>query len=93
MRKTIFSFTLLATFALASCGGKDNSCSTSKISDAAEKVSDAGIAYTSDPTNTQKCQDYKDAVDDYLETVDGCPDVSQEQIDAVKQGIAGLNCQ
>ncbi len=92
MKKSILSVAFLAALAFASCGDKDKSCKADDIKDAVTKVTEAATAYALDPTNSQKCKDYKSSVDDYVETVDGCPDVSQADIDAIKDGVKNLTC-
>ncbi|REA63730.1 hypothetical protein DSL64_04675 [Dyadobacter luteus] len=63
-KSTIAVFTTFVTVLFLSCGGKDNSPSPVNCSNNAEKATAAATALASDPTNTAKCEAYKNAIRD-----------------------------
>ena len=108
MIKSLLSVVLLsATLLCIGCKDKDDdnpvNCNNwaSEIADEAQAVTDAGVAWGSDPSNTQKCNAYRDALQDYVDVLEasencatqaGQHDDWQEIIESAQLAVNNLQC-
>ena len=77
-----------------SCAKEGNLTSTCNIVDlsiAAGTLSDAASAYSVSPSK-ENCELYKAALTNYLNKVDGCPQVSATDIATAKKEADELSC-
>ena len=105
--KNVFSTLTLATcLFLASCGSssKDN-CSSVGLSqtfqDELNQVTESATAFSNDPTNSVKCEAFKDAYNNYIDALEGWEDcaiaLSQEtewraSLDEARTAINEIEC-
>lgn len=101
MKKYIFSALLATGLLFASCGDDASDCTqsefTNELNSAISALNTAGAAWASDPTNSNLCDNYVDAANNYLDAVEGfkgCDVISQsdyeQQIDAARDAINSL---
>jgi len=83
----ILVFTLvLSTFFATSCS-EDNPVNCTEL---LANYTNAGLEYAADPTNTDKCIDLKNAIEDYLDS--DCPALTPENRDALQEELEALPC-
>jgi len=87
MKNFLFAF-LACGFILASCGGDD--CTSENV---AADITSIGEAAEDFSTDTTKCADYRDALQDFVDKYDGCDlaGVSQS-VTSYQAAIDGLDC-
>jgi hypothetical protein len=97
-------FALFLIASLSSCGGDDVDCSdpqnlTDQLNQDIQRVETALDAFIADPENTDKCNNYKDALNDLIdfsEDLLDCTDLNtaaiQSNIDISRQNLSNLTC-
>ena len=84
-----FVVTMLLISINFGCG---NSCDEGDVTNAANKITTAAEEYGSDPTNKTKCNAYKDALQNWIDAVDGCDEVTKEQREIFQSAFDDLDC-
>jgi len=103
-----FSFLLVfgvALFSVTSCGDDGVDCSdtataNTEVNNAVERVSTTSTAYLADPTDSDACNDFKNATEDFIEIArkyEECVDAAelqdyQDNIKTAEDNIAMLDC-
>jgi hypothetical protein len=89
---------------LSSCGGDDVDCSdpqglTDQLNQEIQRIESALDAFVADPENSDKCTNYKDALNDLIdfsEDLLDCTDLNtsaiQSNIDISRQNLDNLTC-
>jgi ABC-type phosphate/phosphonate transport system substrate-binding protein len=89
MKKTFILLLAIASLSIVSC--KKN-CDQAEATKATETYVDATLKYAFDPSSAN-CKAYKSALENYLDAVEGCEDVSAADISEAKKELDGLDCQ
>ena len=104
--KNLFLLAFVAiSMTFASCGGDDVDCNDdaaleAAIEDETLALFTTGEAYTLDPTNSDLCNDYADAIKDWLDAVDSIKDCvpadEKEEFDSsieiIESSLDDLDC-
>lgn len=89
MKNFLYAVFTFAALALASCGG--DSCDADSVSESLNKFSAAFEAYAADETQ-ENCEEYKSALQDYINEVKDCDFVTQEEVDEAQDSLDNLDC-
>ena len=94
MKKLIYLL-LFSILTIISCGKGDDSggnCTSGDITSASTRLTDAATKYAQDQSKSN-CESYKSALNNYINTVDGCPFVNAADVSNAKSEINSLTCQ
>lgn len=82
---------VVAAFMFASCG-KKKSCNPIAFADVGASLSVALTAYAGNPS-VANCLVYVEAVQAYLDVVDGCDFVTEAEVEEARKDLNEANCQ
>jgi uncharacterized protein YaaR (DUF327 family) len=90
MKNQIWITIFVLAFCSTACSKSDPAPAAYDCVAASKKATDAGIAFTNNPT-TATCNAYKAAVNDFINNASKCS-ASSADIDALKQALAATVC-
>lgn len=84
-------FSIVCSFAisLSSCS---DSCDESQAEADSNRINELSQIYIDDITNNDKCQDFVDAVRQFVSDYRDCDGVNQTDLDSIESSIQGLPC-
>jgi uncharacterized protein YaaR (DUF327 family) len=93
MKKFLFPLALGLLFLFSSCGkdGGGKNCNETNITKSSDAIVSAATKFSSDPSKAN-CEAYKQALNDYLDVVDGCTLANQAQVDQARNSLNALTC-
>lgn len=93
MKKILFSFlTAMCTLMFFnSCGKSANTCSAESILEISQEYSVAISAYGTSQSE-ENCEAYKNVLEKYIDIIESCPDVSQDDIVEFRKELSELEC-
>jgi hypothetical protein len=97
-------FFLVALVSIVACGGDDVDCSdpnavTTEYNAEIQKLNTASTAFGNDPQNSDRCNDYKNALNDFIdfsESISDCTELQQAniqtQLDEARTAVNSISC-
>jgi len=94
MKNTILKSLILLTFFSflgVGCSTVD-SCSETQAQADSDRIQELSDIYIADIFNDEKCQDFVDAVRQFVSDYRDCDNVDQESIEAIESSLSDLPC-
>ena len=74
-----------------SCGKSANTCSAESILEISQEYSVAISVYGTSQSE-ENCEAYKNVLEKYIDIIESCPDVSQDDIVEFRKELSELEC-
>ncbi len=86
---TLISFLLMTSF--VSCGDDNDGSSGCDLDELSKELIAKGEAYLDD-RSVSNCIAYSKAIENFIEEAEGCPTVTEDQIESLEESLDELDC-